>query len=214
MATTRADRHLPLILNRRTKSDAERQAAFDALVVHLELTKKLERFRRARKGRGDKHEAAADFFMSLAYGLMQRIQAFAPPKKAKPRANAGQNRTYRTGGLLSEEWPIKREHQAKFVVEVERLKETNKWKTYTQVFNWLANKRPVTHNSKEAAKRLALIPARYRTLRELSSFRQAWKDIPKAVRESPYAYLPRPASAPEFFFLGRSSSAPGPGLLG
>jgi hypothetical protein len=73
MATTRADRHLPLILNRRTKSDAERQAAFDALVVHLELTKKLERFRRARKGRGDKHEAAADFFMSLAYGLMQRI---------------------------------------------------------------------------------------------------------------------------------------------
>lgn len=184
MATTRADRALPAVLRRRTKSLEEKRAAFDALLAHLNLTEAFSDYRRLSKG-NDK--AAVDFFKSLAWGLMQKIQAFAPvPETSK---SSKKEQTYRVGALLGEEWPMVRKHQAEFVLAIGNLQKEKGWKRRSQAFQWLGNINPVTRKPKEAEQRLKCIPERYRKTKTLKSFQQAWKSIPEDVQRAPERYL-------------------------
>jgi hypothetical protein len=83
-------------------------------------------------------------------------------------------------------------YEAQLVQLIHKLDEKH-GKGREWVFRWLANEE-AAGGPREAQRRLAMLPARYKRRRTAGAIRVAYHQITKAVRECPEDYLPPPVS--------------------
>ena len=187
MGTGRAARRLPPALRKRARTEAELLAAYEALVIHLNLA---DRFQELKATVPDGGELRRAFLAEIGLGLMRELFVpFRPQRNDSPSFADG----YRDwiavgGGLLGPPWGYERFYQAMLIKAVTDLQgEKNKSREW--VFKWLTNEinpgGPV-----EAAKRRSHLPAPYRRRETAGSLRTEFYSIPRDVRVNPERYLP------------------------
>lgn len=202
VSSREAARQLPEILRRRVPdeaSDAEKQAAFDAVVAHYNLTERYTAFMGAPNGSTLRAPAAVAFWCELAVKLMfDFIPAYHLGKPGRRRNTTGNAVDWIAagGGVLGVPADLTAFYQAQLVQRIEaRMSESGQSKAW--VFRWFANEVAIT-TPHEAAARRALLPRPYRKRGTSASLKEAFNSIPKSVRLNPKEFLPHPWSAPPF----------------
>jgi hypothetical protein len=163
-------------------SEHERREAFRALLEHYKL--KTDAINGLRRKTFERAQAEALLFAKLAKFLARDfVPAYWPASRRGRRKKADV-----VGGsfgallaALAGSDHLTRVYQAQLVELVNRIKD-KKQESQAWVFDWLTK-----------SKNRIYLPALYRDLTKPNSLKQAFKKIPKPIRDDPTAYL-SPAS--------------------
>ena len=212
MVTTRTSplKRFPELLKLRpTKelSEHERRHALHALLEHYELKNEFDAVSGHRRKTFARAHAEAVLFAKLARCLVSDfVPVFGAPRGRAGRRKQSEVVGHSFGGLLITPGTVARYYQAELVDLVNQTK-AKKQRSQAWVLRWLTQ-----------PKNRICLPLLYRNLKTAKSLNQAFKSVPKPIRDNPASYLPRSSFSDSSFLSFNLGFSPnhrtGRGLLG